>query len=325
MSSSAQPRRRSPTARGERGFVLLVVLSVLGLLALVVATFAHVTRTHVKAAAASVGSGRAEALADAGVNLAILDAIAARETEKVNRRFRLDATPATCSLEGEAGVLTIAVQDEAGKIDLNIGSEAILRALVFGAGVKGGEAAVDAILDFRDSDDDRRASGAERAEYRAAGRAHGPKNAAFLVVEELANVLGLAQSDVDRLRPFVTVYSGQTGVDPNVASSALIDTLSRGAQDGGALAFKSTPDGDGGAKFTLGGGAPLPDELLAASVRKAFSVRSEARMPGGVVFVREAVVELTASRAMPYIVRRWSRGAVPIGRKDVPGAALAPC
>jgi general secretion pathway protein K len=325
MSSSTQPRRKSPAARGEGGFVLLVVLSVLGLLALVVATFAHVTRTHVKSAAANVESGRAEALADAGVNLAILDAIATRESQRANRRFQLDATPVTCSLEGEPGTLTIAVQDEAGKVDLNIGNEVILRALVFGAGVKGGEAAADAILDFRDSDEDRRASGAERAEYRAAGRSHGPKNAAFVVVEELTNVLGLAQADVDRLRPFVTVYSGQTGIDPNVASSALIDILSRGVQDGGALAFKSTPDSEGGAKFTLGGGAPLPDELLAASVRKAFSVHSEARMPGGVVFVREAVVELTASRAAPYIVRRWSRGAFPIGRKDVPDAALVPC
>jgi len=323
MPFSAQPRRKSRAARGERGFVLLVVLSVLGLLALVVATFAHVARTHVKAAAASVESGRAEALADAGVNLAILDAIAARETENANRRFSLDAVPVTCSLEREAGTLTIAVQDEAGKVDLNIASEAILRALIFGAGVKGGEAAVDAILDFRDSDDDRRASGAERAEYRAAGRSHGPKNAAFLVVEELAGVLGLTQADVDRLRPFVTVYSGQTGVDPNAASTALIDVLSRGVQDGGALSFKSPSEG--GAKFALGGGAPLPEELTAASVRKAFSVRSEARTRGGVVFVREAVVELTASRSTPYIVRRWSRGAFPIGGKDVPGAALAPC
>jgi len=316
-------QRKPPPAKGERGFVLLVVLSVLGLLALVVATFAHVTRTHVKAAAASVESGRAEALADAGVNLAILDVIAARETENASRRFALNAVPATCSLEKDAATLTIAVHDEAGKVDLNIGSEAILRALVFGVGVKGGEAAVDAILDFRDSDDDRRASGAERAEYRAAGRSHGPKNAAFLVVEELAGVLGLTQADVDRLRPFVTVYSGQTGVDPNAASTALIDVLSRGVQDGGALSFKSPSEG--GAKFALGGGAPLPEELTAASVRKAFSVRSEARTRGGVVFVREAVVELTASRSTPYIVRRWSRGAFPIGGKDVPGAALAPC
>jgi len=316
-------QRKPPPAKGERGFVLLVVLSVLGLLALVVATFAHVTRTHVKAAAASVESGRAEALADAGVNLAILDVIAARETQNASRRFALNAVPVTCSLEKDAATLTIAVHDEAGKVDLNIGSEAILRALVFGVGVKGGEAAVDAILDFRDSDDDRRASGAERAEYRAAGRSHGPKNAAFLVVEELAGVLGLTQADVDRLRPFVTVYSGQGAVDPNVASTALIDVLSRGVQDGSTLSFKSASDG--GAKFALGGGAPLPEELIAASVRKAFSVRSEARMAGGAVFVREAVVELTASRSMPYVVRRWSRGAFPVSGKDVHGAGLPPC
>ena len=322
MPPEAEPKRKARNAGTDRGFVLLVVLSVVGLLALVVATFANIARTQVKAAAASVESARAEALADAGVNLAILDVMAARENSAPQRRFALNAVPLTCSLEGDAAALTIAIQDEAGKVDLNIGSEALLRALILGAGVTGGEAAVDAILDFRDTDDDRRPSGAERAEYRAAGRAQGPKNAAFFVVEELAGVLGMTQADVDRLRPFVTIYSGQTAIDPSTASSALLEVLSRGVGEAGGLSFKGSAGG--GARWAFAG-APLPPELIAASIRRAFSVRSEARMPSGTVFVREAVVELGPTRSAAYVVRRWNRGAYPITQKGPLGAGLPPC
>lgn len=323
MPAEIDRMRKARKGDGERGFVLLVVLSVLGLLALVVATFAHITRAHVKAAAAAVESARAEALADAGVNLVILDLITAREAQATDRRFALNAVPVRCAFENGAAMLTIAVQDEAGKVDLNIGSEPVLRALILGAGVGAGEAAVAAIQDFRDADDDRRPSGAERAEYRAAGRAYGPKNAAFLVVEELAGVLGLTQADADRLRPFVTVYSGQTAIDPSVAPAALVDVLSRGVSEGGGLALKAAAGG--GAKSVFGA-APLPDELIMASVRRAFSVRSEAHMPGGAVFVREAIVEMTASRAIPYVVRRWTRGAARMdGNSTLESAGHAPC
>jgi general secretion pathway protein K len=242
-------------AGAERGFVLLVVLSALGLLALVAATFTQVARMHIKAAAASVEGARAEALSDAGVHLAILVVVAAREQEAANRRFALNAVPVTCSFEEDGATLTIAVRDEAGKVDLNIASEALLRALVLGAGIDGGDAAVDTILDFRDADDDRRLSGAERAEYRAAGRPHGPKNGALVTVEELSGVLGLTQADVDLLRPFVTVYSGQAAVDPAVASGALIDVLSRGVQNSSSLFFKGA---EGGGPRLMSARAPLP-------------------------------------------------------------------
>lgn len=287
--------------------MLLVVLSVLGLVAVIAAVFAQMTRTHVKGVAASVGAARAEALADAGANLAILDLVTARDSEQA-RRFALNGTPATCSLEGEDATITIAVQDEAGKVDINIGSEAILRALVVGLGVKGGEAAAEALLDFRDTDNDRRPAGAELPEYRAAGRPYGPKNGALVVVEELAGVLGLTQADVDRLRPFVTIYSGQATVDPTVAAPGLIDILSRGVEDAGVPSFGATR-GEPPTRL----GAPLPAELVGVSVKRAFSVRAEARLPGGATFVREAVVTLSESRTTPYVVRRWTRGSLSKG------------
>jgi general secretion pathway protein K len=324
MPAKTETNRKQRVPEAERGFVLLVVLSTVGLLALVAATFTLLARTHVKVAAVSSESARAEALADAGANLAILDLVASREKEANNRRFLLNATPVVCSYGSDGATLTIAVQDEAGKVDLNIGSEALLRALILGVGMESAEAAVDAILDFKDPDDDRLPSGAEASEYKAAGRLHGPKNAPFFVIEELGGVLGFRQADVDRLRPFVTIYSGQTGIDTNVAPQELIDILSRGAGEASGLAFKKSLTAGMQLK---GAGGPLPEQFISASVRRAFSIHSEGRTPGGTVFAREAVVELGPSRSAPYVVRRWTRATSLLGaaEKDAQRGNAAAC
>jgi general secretion pathway protein K len=313
----ARDRRWS---RQQHGFALLVVLSALGLLALVAAAFAHVARSHIKLAAGAGTGARAEALADAGVHIAILDLVAARASGPDSRRLGLDFTPFVCSPGGGVS-LAIAVQDEAGKVDLNIAGPVLIRALALGLDVSGGEAAVDAILDYRDEDDARRVSGAERAEYLAAGHLHGPRNGPFLAIEDLGSVLGLTPADADRLRPFVTVYSGLGGVDASVAPRALVDALARGIEDGGG---QSQLDGDPG----LGAGelsATLPLQLRAASTRRAFSIRAQARTAGGATFVREAVVEFVSTGAAAYQLRRWHRGAATMPVAPLASEVLPPC
>src|SRR5262245_36037154 len=100
----------------DRGFILIVVISALGILALVAASFAQITSTHVRTAASAVQSAGAEALADAGVHLAILDLVAGQIGGASRQRFARDGTALACEADG-GGVLVIWVQDEAGKVD----------------------------------------------------------------------------------------------------------------------------------------------------------------------------------------------------------------
>jgi general secretion pathway protein K len=318
----AASRRRG--AGRERGFALLVVLSALGLLAVVAASFAQIARTHIRLAAVASEGAKAEALADAGVQMVVLDLVGARESPPTERRFALDATPLSCT-PGEGAVVTVAVQDEAGKVDVNIATPQLLRALVLGLGLSGGEAAVDAILDYRDEDDNRRVSGAERPEYRAAGRT-GPRNAPFIAVEELSSVLGITQQDADRLRPFVTIHSGLPAIDANVAANELVGIIARGFGEGGApslLQREDTPVGD----LSMPGrhGGLLPPQFLSASTRRAFSVRSQARMATGATFVREAVIEFVATSASALRVRRWFRASAIVSGALPSTEALPPC
>ena len=311
------PAKLKPQAAcGQRGFVLLVVLSTLGLLSIVVVSFTQISRSHVKVAGAVSESGRAEALADAGVNIAILELVAGRAKEPASRRFPLNAAPLTCSV-GDHGRLTISVQDEGGKVDLNIGSETLLRALLLGLGA--GEAAADAILDYRDDDDRRRPAGAERAEYTAAGRLRGPRNGPFLAIEELAGVLGLDQTDVDRLSPLVTIYSGLTGIDTSVAPEPLMSAVVQGIERGGSSMFEN--ESANSFERAGGSGSPLPSQFLASSTRRAFMIRSKARIAGGAMFIREATVEFLASNTSAFVLRRWRRGAA---EGDIDGQGQAP-
>ena len=307
----------------QRGFVLLIVLSVLGLMAMVAASFGQMARNHIKLAAVASGDASAEALADAGVYIAILDLMAGREGQSPDRRFALDATPFSCSM-GDGTALTIAIQDEAGKVDLNIATPALVRALVLGLGLSAGEAAVDAILDYRDEDDNRRLSGAERAEYQEAGRSLGPRNGPFLAVEELANVLGITQADAERLRPFVTIYSGLAAIDGNVAPKALMDILDRGTGEGGGPSLLEGNLAMSEFSAMRQGTGLLPAQYLAASTRRAFSIRSQARTAAGSIFVRESVVEFVASTSPVFVLRRWYRGSVTLGT-SAPAEALPPC
>ena len=106
------------------------------------------------------------------------------------------------------------VADENGKIDINTAPEQLLLGLLAALGIPDDQAQAlsDAVQDWRDPDDLRRLHGAEREEYRKAGRP-GPANELFANIAELTQVLGMTPELYSRLAPFVTVYSGRQQID----------------------------------------------------------------------------------------------------------------
>jgi general secretion pathway protein K len=308
-AASSEPR--------ERGFVLVVVIAVIGLLALAAAGFAQVTRSQVRAAAGTVGSSSAQTLADTGVQLAILDLVLARQDPAYQWRFAVGEKPYVCEA-GDGRRLAVSITDEAGKVDLNSAGDRLLQALLSGVGAAASEAVADAIIDFRDDDSNKRPQGAEREQYAAAGRP-GPKNAPFSVVEEIEQVLGIDGDLAARLRPHVTVYTGQAGIDTSSASRELIAILARGV--GGERAQSEARSQNQASE-----GAPALPALgfVGAQGRRFFAVHAEAYADSS-AFVREAVIELGQNRNRPYTFLRWYRGT-PRHREEVlQEAGLDPC
>lgn len=287
--------RSDVTVMREQGFSLVLVLLVIAALSLAATLFLQAARGYGRTMSAASTAAGLEANADAGIQLAILDLVASARDGRRTRRIPIDGTDFHCGL-ASGTMLRLQVQDDAGRVDLNVGSDRLVQALVRGLGLEKAEALADAILDYRDSDDDRRPSGAEIEEYAAAGRKSGPRNAPFLAIEELGQVLGMTAEVAALLRPHLTLNSGLEGIDPAAARPELAEILARGERGGKVVELEGLRDRP-----------DIPQELRATSMRRSFRIVAEARA-GAARYVREALVELSASRARPFVVRGWSRG-----------------
>jgi general secretion pathway protein K len=302
MDCNLPDRIGNRTAIGEQGFTFLVVIWALSILIVLSLVFGASVSAHLKTTRNAIDNARAEALADAGIELAVMDLSAWRARgAAVDLRFPRDGRPVRCSL-GNGDWLDIAVQDEAGKVDINMADARLVAAALVAAGIEGDQAAdlAQRILDYRDSDDDRRPNGAEIEEYRDAGRM-APKNQLFDTIEEIEQVLGIPVGLSEQLRPYVTTYSGQQSIDANLAHRRLLAALAN--PRGGELARES-------AESMLEGltQQSAPANLATAAGGRALRILARARTAQGAVFVREAVVEFIAARPGAYLLRRWRKG-----------------
>lgn len=305
----------------DKGFALVVVIWIGVLLALIAAAFTSSVRSRIRATASQSATVRGEAFADAGVRLAMLDLLNVPTASTKPQRFVPGGTPVLCAIGADAS-LAIAIEDEDGKINLNTQNGDLLMALFAGLGASQSDARryADRVMDFRDSDDDKRADGAERAEY-PAGREAGPKNANFASADELDQVLGIPAGIRDLAKRYLTTASVQDGFDPTTAPEALKALIVRGA--GGIVVSQSDrPLSDG---ITISSDLPLG--FAATSRRQAYAIHSEALLASGGRFVSEAIVTLPDGPDGVPLLHRWRRGAsiLPEGKAIPPPQQLPPC
>lgn len=286
---------------GDQGFVLIVVLWGLGVLLVLVASFSVTTRSFTKATANRVINAQAQAHAETGVHMALMALIAGRAGRPDTApAVPLDGVPYACKAAAVT-TLVITIDDEAGKVDLNGASAGLLQRLFsgFADDARHGEVATRALLDFRDADDVRRNNGAEARDYTVAGLAFGPSNAPLFAVEELEQVLGVSRELYLKVRPFVTVHSRRSGVDPTVASPTLLAALG-GKPPPKRFDARSI---EGQREDYL-----IPRKYNVPSDKTAYTVRVEVHRPSGGLFVQEVVIELLPSRSPPYRYLAWRQG-----------------
>lgn len=312
--------RHQPKPSEDKGFILVVVLWSAVLLALFAAGFSGSVRTHIRSTASAMELARAEALANGGINLALLDLITARRSPASERRFPVGGQSVACRAADRAS-LVIRIEDEAGKVNLNLASESLLAALFSGLGATSEQASSFAsrVMDFRDGDDEPRPGGAERDSYLATGWAASPKNSAFDNVDEIEQVLGLPSHLTAQSKAIATVHSGLSGVDPIVMVPAL-----RAALDAASL-----QDGiDPLERLGLSPGRGQRDTRFSATTtQRAFSIRATAQLASGVQFASHAIIEFQERAGTQYMVHQWRHGST--GLEDMPQATseavLPPC
>lgn len=295
----------------EAGFILVLVIWIALLLSILVMGLAWSGRSHLRLTSSRIESAKAEAVADAGAHLAVLWLAAAQQDPAVAPRLPVDGTPRFCSLPGR-GMVALSVQDEGGRVNLNLAQERTLAVLFAGLGADPEQATrmADLIADYRDADEVRRPSGAEKPEYAAAGRTLGPRNAPFDTVAELHQVLGVDHALVAAAIPYLTVHSTSAGLDPQTVSPALAAVIRHGAS---VMSGRIVID-DAIA-------AALPKEMQARSRRRDFRITSFGHAEGGAMFVREAAVELGAGGLPTF--KAWLAGGT--SPPAPPETAPPPC
>ncbi|MGH8472920.1 MAG: general secretion pathway protein GspK [Gammaproteobacteria bacterium] len=284
----------------------MIVLWVVALLSIVAASLAFSMRTETTLAHDLVAQAQARALAEAGVYRGILELY---NPDRL-RRWRGDGRLYRFRFGGTQ--ITVSLQDEAGKIDLNNAQRGgLLDTLLRASGIEDERrgALLDAIVDWRDPNHLRGLNGAEDPDYKAAGRTYEAKDATFNTVEELQQVLGVTPRLFKRLRPVLTVHSHSDGIDDRVAPPVLRALLRSGDRDlEEVLARRRDNSAEPGEnpRDTL---APVIDaRFVAPSNGVIYTVRAEARLPPQTRASIAATIKLINRPGKPYSVLAWQEG-----------------
>ncbi len=191
-------------SRRDGGLVLITVLVVIGLIAISAASLLYRVNAEVIAASTTQGGEQAAAAAYSGLQRTITLLQQYRDDpdmwhdnpelfrdqlvmEDGNERwyYTVYSPPADENTLGEDSRLRFGVTDTSSRLNLNTVSEASLLALPDMT-----PELVDALLDYRDADDEPRPQGAEQEYYRELERPYWIKNGPFTTVEELLLVRG---------------------------------------------------------------------------------------------------------------------------------------
>lgn len=191
--------------------------------------------------------------------------------------------PVLCALETHR--IEFRLYGVAGLIDLNYAPGALVERLLTFLGVPPDKArALSAsIVDYRDADDEPTIGGAEFDQYVAAGLPYGPKNSLFESIEELDQVYGMTRELLRAIRPYVTVHSRASAIDPELAPPELIDGLRANGNNGASTLY-----------FTR-----------ASEASKATRILVAVEVASGLRFVRDALAERTTSNERGFVFREW--------------------
>ncbi|MDR1462015.1 MAG: general secretion pathway protein GspK [Azoarcus sp.] len=215
--------RRAVFRPASRGFALIAVLWFVAALSVLVAGLLTVSSSEMQETQLRLDIGRASALGDAAIQMAVLDWASAEQTPDRLQRTRY-------VFEGMD--IEVEIVPASGYVDLNSAPESLLQALLLhGAGLPQDQARqlAQRIVDWRDSDDSPLQDGAEADSYAAAGLGWRPRNGHFLTPEDLMQVLGVDFDLFARIQPFVTVWSsGGAGVNPMSAPMPVLTVLCQG-------------------------------------------------------------------------------------------------
>lgn len=286
----------------QKGFALMLVIWSLITMSGMATGFAFAVRHETRAAADLASRARAQAAAEAALRFAVL------ALGDDDRETRWQANGLRHKVPWPEADITVAVQAESGRMDLNLAPRELLVGLFEQVlGEVDHEALADAVIDWRDRDDEPGLEGAEYDEYARAGYAYGPSNRPFQSVHELSRVMGFDRDTDQTLAPYLTIYGRMPRINAisahPVVLAAVPDISLAEAED-----FVRYRDS------ALAAGERLDFAILQKGRRfldtrvdqRAYALMTEVTLPDGTEYREHAVVRIAPGRGFEV----WSREVV---------------
>jgi general secretion pathway protein K len=262
------------------------VLWTLVLTAFIVAHVTAAGRSEVRIA----GNLAANAAAQAAADGAIYQAIFNLSDPQPDRRWALDGGAHQLRL-GDS-VVTVTIEDEAGRINPNLASAELVEGLLRAAG-NDTETAGDlagAIAEWVGSAKVLRAPAEVTAEYRAAGLDYAPPGAPLESLDELGRVRGMPGGLLAALRPHLTLFGP---AEPNAGAADPVVAM--------AIALANKTTAATGAAQTSGMANATGDIVTAR-------IRANAQGPANARVTRVAIVRIGPFSSQGYTLLAWDNG-----------------
>ncbi len=242
---------------GEKGVALIMVLWVMAILSVVALEFSFAMRTEINITKNHKEDLQRYAMAEGGVQRAITELIYKHDTrlQQIRKTLTLEETSPeqkewmadgrSYPFPFEQGSCEIRIMSEAGKVNINIVSESLLRKIIGQLGLEGEakDVVVDSILDWRDPDDFYRVNGAENDYYLSLKEPYYCKNANLDSIEELLLIRGVTpdlfhgkkgpaesgEESTDRvgLKDLFSIYAPGEQIDINSATPLVMNIVLR--------------------------------------------------------------------------------------------------
>lgn len=286
--------------RGNKnGFVLLVVLWGLGLIALLITSFASNSRIRLQASYNQAYAEKALLVVGGIINLTSTNLLVDSFTALAQPNQNIyDNKPKFCTF-GDAAI-SVSIGSEVGKIDLNFASrELLIRAFTgFGQKQADAERISDNIIDFRTDK-----NGLIMPSLSGQQKPFLPKNSIFESVLELDQVEGIDPILFNKITQFFTVHSRNIGIDPLTAPPGLFSILT-GAKSELVEELLNKPFSNSLDRND----SRFPNEFRSTGSSRAYTIHVEAVLATGQSSARDAIVELNLDTGAPFVIRELRRG-----------------
>lgn len=290
------------------GFIVVAVLWIIGALATLAVIYSLYLHQTVVAFVDHDERLQAQALAMAGVELAVY-----RLTEIPNQR----PLQGNFSFRQGGAIIRVEFSSENGHIDLNFAPKEVLAGLFIGLGTPRDAALsfADRILAWRTPLPPGTADG-EAAIYQAAGKTYVPRHGPFQHVNELSLLVGLPTWLIDRALPYLTVYSGRPEVNVFTAAPEVLAALPGLTP---ALLQQLLAQGGGASQDALQAQIGVAANYISVQAGAATRINVDVRFASNRRIHSQAVVLVLLKDTEPYRVLSWRDEELSIDERSDPG------